>query len=1222
MALNACLTATASEAQPPAPVFNTSTQPEPGGATATGVASSSHDAGLHLHHDDGHHDAGGHSDVVLQAGQCTCYNLKSKEGGSLSRFDDEELENPHCRRFIGVRRRRNDRWVAEIKDGQHGIRKWLGTYDCPVLAAKAFDACARAIRGESTRTNFTLDGTDCRLEPRKLRPRKAPGNLNRHMGAGAGTLTIPETKATAPQLGLAAAAPAVGESKSQNPLAVTGTSGVTLLAANPRGGGGGSGGGGGGGGSGGGGGGGGSGGGGGGGPQELEGAVGPPWQVQAGRQLLGVRGAGGSSRAGSGVESRCGNAALIDLNAELPAALLGGALASNLGALTASQAVAQHDGKAHHHRDSRLPGSGNGAFPLQRKRPRAASGGGGQRDGRDGVVDRPATPSPTALLKRVKAEAEAVAVGSAGRSAAGKAMPTAGDASGGRRRDGGEYRHRPPSSESSPRCDAPRAGSHAAWDLNLAVAGDGPPEDGMDAATQAGAARDHNGGASGRSLSRRRRHGDGGSSRHGDGDGGSGPRLGAPSAAAASGRLSASAPPCTPLQPQLEGGDEAAAARQSASATVTPAAVAGPLPLPPVAVAVAAAVSPSAALLTDAACWRAPTGTGAAAATHVLPSAPRPPAAASKPSDQHRDGHWQHRLSHRDSQPGGGRQNHINADAAPSDLLLGRPTQQRPLMAPASAGCSGSHAFSLSQPGGGCSPHRHPAGQCASQRRSPPWQVAERDLGATSEGAGASASIVVGTPASVPLFSQFLLGARAFMQAAEAMAAAAAAGAGAGSSLQASSLHPPPASASAAAALSFPLPAAATASAAACAAASLRPTGSAGHAVSGSKCPPVAAAAVSAASTASQAPRPPPPPPPPPAWSLPPQAARRVAPLSTGANAAAASCARACGPQLGGRAALSGSATGTAVTSTPSPASLALPLLLPLPDCHRSGITLSTVSPLPAWLSSLLNHPMSGLAVAAPAAAAARPSPAAHSGAVVASAAASCQGGMPGSTAVQGGGRELAARAVGPTGSTTAVTMPPALPASQLVGTLTLPARGSNCSSYGSGGSGRGGLSCQQALERSADGAAVKANVPVGAPDGVAMPVPASVPLGEGAAGRCAPPAQEATTTAGAVMQVTGTGAGGEAVSGAGVVKGALTGGVTGGGVPSHHHGSVPESPPSTVTDVTACDTDRVAAGKEGAEIDRSFKQLACGDAEVPVAVKSSSVLCASLWQSCKDVVA
>ncbi|CAI7770728.1 unnamed protein product, partial [Closterium sp. NIES-54] len=59
-------------------------------------------------------------------------------------------------KYIGVRKRGlGNRWVAEIKDNIHGVRRWLGTFATPEEAAREYDKAAREIRGETTRrTNF------------------------------------------------------------------------------------------------------------------------------------------------------------------------------------------------------------------------------------------------------------------------------------------------------------------------------------------------------------------------------------------------------------------------------------------------------------------------------------------------------------------------------------------------------------------------------------------------------------------------------------------------------------------------------------------------------------------------------------------------------------------------------------------------------------------------------------------------------------------------------------------------------------------------------------------------------------------------------------------------------------------------------------------------------------------------------------------------------------
>ncbi|KAK6119424.1 hypothetical protein DH2020_046840 [Rehmannia glutinosa] len=66
----------------------------------------------------------------------------------------QPTKSTSARRFVGVRQRPSGRWVAEIKDSSQRVRLWLGTYDTPEEAARAYDEAARALRGENARTNF------------------------------------------------------------------------------------------------------------------------------------------------------------------------------------------------------------------------------------------------------------------------------------------------------------------------------------------------------------------------------------------------------------------------------------------------------------------------------------------------------------------------------------------------------------------------------------------------------------------------------------------------------------------------------------------------------------------------------------------------------------------------------------------------------------------------------------------------------------------------------------------------------------------------------------------------------------------------------------------------------------------------------------------------------------------------------------------------------------
>ena len=93
-------------------------------------------------------------DLALLVTLAVMASTKTTSAATSTTNTMAQPSKPAVRRFVGVRQRPSGRWVAEIKDSSQRVRLWLGTYDTPEEAARAYDEAARALRGENARTNF------------------------------------------------------------------------------------------------------------------------------------------------------------------------------------------------------------------------------------------------------------------------------------------------------------------------------------------------------------------------------------------------------------------------------------------------------------------------------------------------------------------------------------------------------------------------------------------------------------------------------------------------------------------------------------------------------------------------------------------------------------------------------------------------------------------------------------------------------------------------------------------------------------------------------------------------------------------------------------------------------------------------------------------------------------------------------------------------------------
>ncbi|CAK7352724.1 unnamed protein product [Dovyalis caffra] len=77
-----------------------------------------------------------------------------KPGTTSSSSSSEQQADRNEPKYKGVRKRKWGKWVSEIRLPNSRKRIWLGSYDTPEKAARAFDAALYCLRGGGAKFNF------------------------------------------------------------------------------------------------------------------------------------------------------------------------------------------------------------------------------------------------------------------------------------------------------------------------------------------------------------------------------------------------------------------------------------------------------------------------------------------------------------------------------------------------------------------------------------------------------------------------------------------------------------------------------------------------------------------------------------------------------------------------------------------------------------------------------------------------------------------------------------------------------------------------------------------------------------------------------------------------------------------------------------------------------------------------------------------------------------